>query len=88
MVVTERPCTSDNWVWQEKARLPSMWTMQAPQRPAPQPNLVPVSLSCSRITQSSGVCGGRSELAGLAFTVKLTGIDDPPCAGARYRRVF
>src|SRR5258708_12289332 len=36
--------------------------MHAPHRPAPHPNFVPVSLSCSRITHRSGVWGGASEL--------------------------
>src|SRR5436190_17664333 len=74
MVVTDFPATSDTWVWQENARLPSMWTMQAPQRPAPQPNLVPVSLSPSRITHSNGVAGGASVDAAFPFTVKLVAI--------------
>ena len=66
IVVTGLPATSDTWVWQENARLPSMCTMQAPHRPVPQPNLVPVSLRPSRSTHSSGVCRrrvGRRRLA-------------------------
>ena len=39
----------------ENARWPSMCTMQAPHRPAPQPNLVPVSFKSSRITHSSSL---------------------------------
>src|SRR5262245_58042020 len=70
MVVTARPATSDIWVWHENARLPSMCTMQAPHSPAPQPNLVPVSLRPSRITHNKGVCGGASVDAGLPFTLK------------------
>src|SRR5437660_10464661 len=72
IVVTDLPAISDTWVWQENARLPSMCTMQAPHRPVPQPNLVPVSLSPSRITHNKGVAGGASVAAGLPFTVKLT----------------
>src|ERR1700704_3225392 len=74
MVVTVLPETWDTWVWHEKARLPSMWTMQAPHRPVPQPNLVPVSLSSSRITHSSGVCGGASDCAALPLILKLYAI--------------
>ena len=74
MVVTDLPAISEIWVWQEKARLPSMCTMQAPHRPVPQPNLVPVSLSPSRITHSKGVAGGASVDAALPFTVKLVAI--------------
>src|SRR4051812_47256045 len=69
MVVTVRPAISETWVWHENARLPSIWTMQAPHRPVPQPNLVPVSFSPSRSTHSRGVCGGASVDAGLPLTV-------------------
>jgi hypothetical protein len=74
MVFTERPDTSDNWTWQENARSPSMWIMQAPQRPAPQPNFVPVSFTCSRITQSSGVAAGASIVTEVPFTLNVTAI--------------
>jgi hypothetical protein len=40
---------------QERAGAPSMWTVQAPHCAMPQPNLVPVSFRCSRITHSNGV---------------------------------
>ena len=55
MVVTARPSTSDTGVMQERTGLPSTCTVQAPQAATPQPNFVPVSLRCSRSTQSSGV---------------------------------
>src|SRR5580700_5759103 len=42
--------------------------------PTPQPYFVPVSLRCSRTTQSSGVSGPASTLAGLLLTVKLIAI--------------
>jgi hypothetical protein len=45
--------------------------MQAPHRPVPQPNLVPVSFSPSRITHNTGVAGGASVDAALPFTVKV-----------------
>src|SRR5215211_4608562 len=48
-----------------------MCTMQAPHRPVPQPNLVPVSLRSSRITHNNGVVGGALLDAALPFTVKL-----------------
>src|ERR1019366_3150951 len=51
-----------------------MCTMQAPHRPAPQPNLVPVSFKSSRITHSSGVSGGAFVVAALPFTRKLVAI--------------
>src|SRR5229473_1627296 len=70
MVVTALPPTSETRIWHEKARLSSIWTMQAPQRPVPQPNLVPVSLSSSRITHNSGMSEGASECAALPLTLK------------------
>ena len=39
---------------------PLRWTVQAPQRPAPQPNFVPVIRKCSRMTHNSGVSFGTS----------------------------
>src|SRR5215211_2769756 len=51
-----------------------MCTMQAPHRPVPQPNLVPVSLRSSRITHNSGVAGGAPVDAALPFTVKFVAI--------------
>src|SRR5271168_2786166 len=74
MVVTALPATWDTWVWHENARLPSIWTMQAPHNPVPQPNLVPVSLSSSRITHRSGVCGGASDCAALPLILKSKAI--------------
>src|SRR5215216_3320540 len=55
MVVIFLPRASLTGVWQERTASPLMWTVQAPQRPAPHPNFVPVICSCSRMTQSSGV---------------------------------
>src|SRR3954465_3415888 len=74
IVVTDLPAISDTCVWQEKARLPSRGTMQAPHNPVPQPNLVPVSLRSSRITHNSGVAPGASVTAGLPFTMKFVAI--------------
>src|SRR5262249_13420243 len=45
---------------QERVASPSRWTVQEPQSPLPQPNLVPVSPIESRRTQSSGVSGATS----------------------------
>src|SRR5262249_6075177 len=68
---TDLPAISETWVWHENARLPSICTIQAPHRPVPQPNLVPVSFSPSRITHNNGVAGGASVDAALPFTLKL-----------------
>src|SRR5215472_6935389 len=92
MVVTDLPAISDTWVWHENARLPSTCTMQAPHKPVPQPNLVPVSLRPSRITHNNGVSRGASLDAGLPLTVKLMAmafsssashIPAPPAGGTR-----
>ena len=80
------PRPADTWVWHEKARLPSIWTMQAPHRPVPQPNLVPVSLSSSRITHSSGVCGGASDRAALPLMLKSNAIGSSIVPGVTAQR--
>src|SRR5262245_11565083 len=51
-----------------------MCTIQAPHRPVPQPNLVPVSFNPSRITHNNGVAGGASVDAARPFTLKLVAI--------------
>src|SRR5215217_450141 len=70
IVVICLPCACEVDVWHERTALPSMCTVQAPHRPDPQPYLVPVSLRCSRITQSSGVAESSSTLAALPLIVK------------------
>src|SRR5215813_9841864 len=55
MVVIFLPTASASEVWQDRTASPLRWTVHAPQRPAPHPNLVPVICNCSRMTQSSGV---------------------------------
>jgi hypothetical protein len=54
--------------------LPSMWTIQAPHNPAPQPNFVPLNLICSRMIQSNGVGGGASELTACPLMRNMIGI--------------
>src|SRR5262249_42393271 len=82
IVVIDLPAICETWVWQENARLPSMCTVQAPHKPVPQPNLVPVSLRSSRSTHNSGVASGASVDAGLPFTTKLVAIAFSLLAGA------
>src|SRR5512135_3678454 len=60
MVVIFLPAAAPTGVWQDRAALPSMCTVQEPQAPMPHPNLVPVSFRCSRITQRSGTSGPTS----------------------------
>src|SRR5262245_51368208 len=77
------PPISETCVWHAYARLPSICTMQAPHRPVPQPNLVPVSLRPSRITHNNRVAGGASVDAALPFTMKLVDMVSSPDVIAR-----
>ncbi len=56
---------------QERITWPSIWTEQAPHWAMPQPNLVPVMPSHSRITQSSGVSGSTSTWRVWPFTCNV-----------------
>ena len=49
---------------------PPTCTVQAPHRPMPQPNLVPVRPISSRITQSRGELSSASTVTGLPLIVK------------------
>src|SRR5215510_1817571 len=69
MVVTLRPATFETEIWHERTALPSTCTVQAPHRPEPQPNFVPVSFRCSRSTHSSGVSGSAATLTAVPLTV-------------------
>jgi hypothetical protein len=59
------------------AAAPSMWTVQAPQSPMPQPYFVPVMLSRSRSTQSKGISGSASTVCWrlLISSVNLAIVD-------------
>src|ERR1700685_2639183 len=72
MVVTDFPAASDSGIEHERTASPSICTVQAPQAAMPQPNLVPVSLRCSRNTQSSGGSGAASTSCRCPLTVKAT----------------
>jgi len=52
--------TLDKGRTQLRVATPSMCTVHAPHCATPQPYLVPVSPSCSRITHRSGVSGSAS----------------------------
>src|SRR5512134_2788562 len=69
MVNTWAPLTLAREVTHARTALPSTCTVQAPHCAMPQPYFVPVSLSSSRITQSSGVSASDFALTGLPFTV-------------------
>ena len=51
---------------------PFTWTVQAPQRAAPQPYFVPLRSSTSRRIQRSGMSAGTSTLRAVPLTVKVT----------------
>ena len=55
MVVTDLPATEPTGVWQARIASPSIRTVQAPHRPAPQPNFVPTRPSSSRSAHRSGI---------------------------------
>src|SRR5216684_4085043 len=77
MVVTFFPATLEMAVWQERAASPLMCTVQAPQRPAPQPNFVPVLSSVSRRTQRSGMSGLTSTVWDFPLRIKVVAIGPP-----------
>ena len=60
MVVIVAPAIAATEVTQERWARPLILTVQAPHCAIPQPNLVPVKPSCSRITDSTGVLGSTS----------------------------
>src|SRR6185437_3353558 len=68
IVVTSAPSLiDDSGVWHERVGLPSISTVHAPQRPRPQPYLVPVSFSESRRIHKSGVSGATALLTSTRF---------------------
>ncbi|MNT33730.1 hypothetical protein D3C72_1696720 [compost metagenome] len=60
IVVMLCPATAATGNWQERTATPSRCTVQAPHRPMPQPNLVPVSFKWSRNTHNKGMEGDVS----------------------------
>ena len=62
MVTTVRPAEAVIGVWHERTAWPSTCTVQAPQKPPPHPNLVPVRPRSSRRYQSSGMSGSPSNV--------------------------
>src|SRR5258708_18115301 len=86
MVVTFLPAASLAAVWHERTATPSRCTVQAPHRPAPEPNLVPVICSCSRMTQSSGVSLAASTDIFRPLIFRLGICASPSAVGSRLRR--
>ena len=71
MVVIEASPTL--WIGrvQERIATPSRCTVQAPQKPAPQPNLAPFNSRESRSTHNSGVSPSTSTWRTRPFTLIL-----------------
>ncbi len=65
-------------VTQERRASPFTWMVHAPHSATPQPNLVPVSPSSSRSTQSMGVSPSTSTSARAPFTLSWSVICRPP----------
>src|SRR5713101_3768986 len=80
MVTTVLPATELRSVWQARCAAPLTWTVQAPQSPAPQPYLVPVNPTWSRIAHSSGVLGSASTETCRLFKVNETMLPPPGLA--------
>src|SRR6187401_3864831 len=72
MVTTLWPPSVPIVSWQERTAWPSRWTVQAPQKPPPQPNLVPVRPASSRRYQSKGMSGSPSNVRRAPLSVKVT----------------
>src|ERR1700737_1123980 len=72
MVVMFFPEACETGVEQDRIAAPSACTVQAPHKPAPHPNFVPVSSSVSRRTQSRGVSGETLTFFSLPFTRRVT----------------
>jgi hypothetical protein len=64
--------TSDIGVLHERTASPLRWTVQAPHKPAPHPNLVPVRASSSRRNHKSGIDVSPSNDRSCPLTRRLT----------------
>src|SRR5579862_154730 len=75
MVTMGWPATALTGTTQLRVALPFNNTVQAPHRPSPHPNFVPVSARSSRNTHSSGVSASTSTLRSdpLTLTVNMSG---------------
>jgi hypothetical protein len=65
------PSAAETGKEQLRIAWPSNRTVQAPQVPMPQPYLVPVKPTCSRITHNNGVSGSTSTAYFLPLIFRL-----------------
>ena len=70
MVVICLPSAAATGITQERTAAPSRCTVHAPHCATPQPYLVPVRPTCSRIAHSRGVLGLTLTSRALPLTVK------------------
>src|ERR1043166_942782 len=93
MVVICLPTASLTSTLQERVATPSMWTVQAPHWAMPQPYLVPVRPTFSRIAHNSGVEGSTSTSCAVPLMVRraIPVLPDhaprPPVAGVCARHL-
>src|SRR6201987_4626022 len=74
MVVISFPWAVTTNVKHDSTRLPSTWTVQAPQAPRSQPFFVPVKSKRSRRASSNVTRGSTFNLLGLPLTVKVISV--------------
>jgi hypothetical protein len=77
VVISEVPTLSIG-VMQDRVAIPSICTVQAPQRATPQPNFVPVRPRTSRSTQSSGMSPSTSTLCVVPLTLMAKAMASSP----------
>src|SRR5476649_1253681 len=92
-MVVIAPLTEDTGSTQERTGSPSTCTVQAPHCATPQPYLVPVSPTCSRIAHNKGVLGSTSNVWGFPLMVRRAIVLPPflgrlPGAGAVWRGFY
>src|SRR5262249_13639279 len=86
MVVICLPSAALTGITQERTALPSTCTVHAPHCAMPQPYLVPVRPTCSRIAHSRGVLALTSTSMDLPLIVKRTIAFPPPDSHAGHLR--
>src|SRR5882724_10260300 len=83
MVVIFLPSAAETGITQERTAAPSRCTVQAPHCAMPQPYLVPVRPTCSRIAHNRGVLGLTVTSSVLPLIVKRAMGFPPGIAVAR-----
>src|SRR5882762_2481009 len=79
MVVILFPCTADTGVTHDRVGAPLTCTVHAPHCAIPQPYLVPVRPSSSRMTHSSGVCGSPSNSRRVPVMLRVMDMQSSLC---------